>query len=64
MVDLIKRRWHSGVKTHEDEAVANLVRRCWNSCTRQVGCKSGSPEQAKEAVVIRDENGSDTDEYH
>ena len=53
VVDLVRRRWHSGVKTHEDEVVANLVRRrCWNSCMRQVGCKSGSREQAKEAGVM------------
>jgi hypothetical protein len=26
VVDLVRRRWHSGVKTH-DEVVANLVRR-------------------------------------
>jgi hypothetical protein len=26
MVDLVRRTWHSGIKTH-DEVVANLVRR-------------------------------------
>jgi hypothetical protein len=53
MLDLMRRRWHNGVKTHKGEAMANLVWwRCWNSCPRQVGCKSGSREQAKEAVAM------------
>ena len=49
----MRRRWHNSVKTHEGEVAANLMRRrCWNSCMRQVGCKSGSHKQAKDAVVM------------